>query len=177
MNGSFQNCLKWIFIHFIQVPGHAHSIQTGPGTSLCSCSGLSLPSRHHSLFLLTIPKQDQESLSAPCPYCLCQAGASCWSVGTMQTQDCYTWSWSCKSWIFYGSFTVRWGPNVGVGDVSPNNSKIKQKKQSHFFCWKLWYHSPILGISSLTRRLNDLWKWVFWAYPLRGGALWAAILC
>ena len=110
MKDSFQSCLKWFFIHFIPVPGHAHSIQTGPGTSLCSCSGLSLPSRPHSLFLLTIPKQDQESLSAPCPYCLCQAGASSRSVGTMQTQDCYTWSWSCKSWIFYGSFTVRWGP-------------------------------------------------------------------
>ena len=40
-------------------------LQTGPGTSLCSCSGLSLPSRPHSLFLVTIPKQDQESLSAP----------------------------------------------------------------------------------------------------------------
>ena len=114
MNGSFQRCLKWFVIHFIPVPGHAHSIQTGPGTSLCSCSGLSLPSRPHSLFLLTIPKQDQESLSAPCPYCLCQAGASSRSVGTLQTQDCYTWSWSCKSWIFYGSFTVRWGPTQWI---------------------------------------------------------------
>ena len=90
MNGSYKNCVKLLFIHFIPVPGHANSIQTGLRTSLCSCSGLSLPSRPHSLFLLTIPKQDQESLSAPCPYCLCQAGASSRSVGTLQTQDCYT---------------------------------------------------------------------------------------
>ena len=33
--------------------------------SLCSCSDLSLPSRPHSLLLLTIPEQDQESFSAP----------------------------------------------------------------------------------------------------------------
>ena len=31
------------------------------------------------LFLLTIPKQDQESLSAPSLDCLCKAGASSWS--------------------------------------------------------------------------------------------------
>ena len=55
-----------IFIHFIPVPGHANSIQTRPGTTLCSCSVLSLPSRPHSLFLLTIFKQDQESLSVLC---------------------------------------------------------------------------------------------------------------
>ena len=54
------------FFYFISVPWHAQSIHTGPGASLCSCSGLSLPSRPHSLSLLTIPKQDQESLSAPC---------------------------------------------------------------------------------------------------------------
>ena len=112
MKDNFHSCLKWLVVHFIPNPGHAQLIQTGPGTSLCSCSGLSLPSRPNSLFLLTIPKQDQELLSAPCPYCLCQAGVSSRSVGKMQTQDCFTWSWSCKSWIFYGSFTVRLGPSL-----------------------------------------------------------------
>ena len=102
---------KETFYPFFPVPGHAQSIQTVPGTSFSYCFGLALPSRPHSLFLLTIPKQDQESLSAPCTYCLCLKGASFRSVGTMQTQDCYTWSWSCKSWIFYGSFMVRLGPN------------------------------------------------------------------
>ena len=57
--------LKQLFIHFVSVPGHAHSIKTGPGTSLCSCSGLSLLIRPHFLFLQPIPKQDQESFSAP----------------------------------------------------------------------------------------------------------------
>ena len=92
VNGKWQFS-KWskvTFFYFIPVPGHSHSIQTGPVTFLCFCSGLCLPSRHYSLFLLTIPKQDQESLSAPCPNCLCQAGASSRSVGTLQTQDCYT---------------------------------------------------------------------------------------
>ena len=88
--------------------GQAHSTQTGPGTSRYSYSELSLLSRPDSLFLLTIPKQDLESLSAAWLYCFCQA-ASFLSVGTRQTQDCYTWSWSCKYWFFYGSFTVRWG--------------------------------------------------------------------
>ena len=81
--------LKWHLIHLNPVPGPAQSIQTGQGNSLCSCSGLSLP---NILFLLTILKQDQKSLYAPCPYCLCQAGASSQSAGIMQTQDCYTWS-------------------------------------------------------------------------------------
>ena len=109
---SFQNCQQCLYIHFIPVPGHAESFHTGPRTSLCSCSGLSLTSRPNFRILLTIPKQDQESLSAPCPYCLWQEGASSWSVGPMQRQDCYTWTWSCKSWIFYGSFTVYWGPTL-----------------------------------------------------------------
>ena len=78
LNGGCKNCIKPLIIHFISVPGHGHSIQTGPGTSLFSYSCLSLPSRHHSLFLLTIPKQDQESLSAPYPDCLCKAGAIFW---------------------------------------------------------------------------------------------------
>ena len=47
-------------------------------------------SRPHFLFLLTISKQDQEYLSAPCPNCLCQPQASSRSIGTIQTQDCYT---------------------------------------------------------------------------------------
>ena len=112
MKDNFQSCLKWLLIHFIPNPGHTQSIQTGPGTSLCSCSGLSLPSSPNSLFLLTIQKQDEEFLSAPCPYCICQAGVSSRSVCKMQTQDCFTWSWSCKSWIFYGSFTVRLSPSL-----------------------------------------------------------------
>ena len=90
VNENFKNSFKPLFIHFIPVPGHANLIQTEPGTSPCSCSGLSVPSRPHSLFLLTIPKQDQDSLSAPCTYCLCQAGASSQSVGTTQSQDCFT---------------------------------------------------------------------------------------
>ena len=40
------------FLSFIQVCDTAQSIQTGPGTSLYSGSGLSVPSRPHSLFLL-----------------------------------------------------------------------------------------------------------------------------
>ena len=52
---------------------------------VCLC-----PAGPHSMFLLTIPKQDQEYLSAPCSNCLCQAGASSRSVGTMQTEECYT---------------------------------------------------------------------------------------
>ena len=34
-----------------------------------------------------IPKQEQESLSAPGPDCLCQAGAYSWSGGIVQTQE------------------------------------------------------------------------------------------
>jgi hypothetical protein len=41
---------KVFFLPFIQVPDTAQSIQTGPGTSLCSLSRLSLPSR--GLFLV-----------------------------------------------------------------------------------------------------------------------------
>ena len=121
-----------LFIHFIPVPGHAQSIQTRPGTSLFSCSGWSLPSRPQFLFLLTIPKQDQAYLSAPCPCCLCQAGASSWSVGTMQTQDCYTWSWPCKFWIFYGSFTIRWGPK-SVND----HFRVRQGGREQSVLWGL----------------------------------------
>ena len=62
--------LSDFFIRFILIPGPAQSIQTRPGTSLCSCSGLSLPSRPHLLFLLTIPEQDHESVTAPCTYCI-----------------------------------------------------------------------------------------------------------
>ena len=87
---QFQKLSKWLFIHLIPVPGHAQSIQTGPGTSPCSSSGLYLPSRPHFLFLQPIPKQNQESVSAPCPCCPCQAGASSWSVGTIKTQNCYS---------------------------------------------------------------------------------------
>ena len=60
-------------IHFIPVPGPAQSFKIGPGTSLCSGFGLSLPGMPHFLFQLTIPKQEQESLCDPCPYCVCQA--------------------------------------------------------------------------------------------------------
>ena len=82
---ALQNCLECLFIHFNSVAGHTQSIKTGLASSLCSCFGLSLPSRPQSLFLLTIPKQDQESLSASRPYCLCQAEASSRLVGAMQT--------------------------------------------------------------------------------------------
>ena len=87
---QFLKLSKVTFQSFNSSSWSSHSIQTGTGTSLCSCSGFSLPSRPHSLFLLKIPKQDQQSLFAPCPYCLCQAGASSWSVGKIQTQDYYT---------------------------------------------------------------------------------------
>ena len=60
----------------------------------------------------SIPEQDQKSLSAPGPYCLCQARASSWSGDSVQTQDCYTQSCSCETWIVYGSFTVRRGPST-----------------------------------------------------------------
>ena len=40
------------FLPFTQVTDTAKSIWTGPGTSLCSLSSLSLPRRPHSLFLL-----------------------------------------------------------------------------------------------------------------------------
>ena len=60
--------------------------------------------------VLTIPTQDQESLFSPCSDCLCQSRVSSWSGGSVGTQDCSTQSWSCESWIFYGNFTVCWGP-------------------------------------------------------------------
>ena len=122
VNEGYRKCQKLFVIHFIPVPGPAQSIQTGPGTSLCSCSDWSLSNRPHSLFLLTIPKQDQESLSVPCPDCLCQAGASFRSGGTMKTQNCYTSSWSCESLIFYGS---PWFP-------PPSNRKVKTRNLSYF---------------------------------------------
>ena len=43
---------KVFFLPFFQVPDTAQLIQAGPGTSLCSLSRLSLPSRPHSLFPL-----------------------------------------------------------------------------------------------------------------------------
>ena len=48
----FNKLSKVTFSPFIQVPNTAQSIRTGLGTSLCSLSGLSLPSRPNSLFLL-----------------------------------------------------------------------------------------------------------------------------
>ena len=83
------------------------NLKTGQGTSLWSLTGLSLPSR-------TIPKQDQESLSTPGPDWVCKWGPSSWSCGSVQTKDCYTQSWSYKSWIFFWSFTVLWGSMVVV---------------------------------------------------------------
>ena len=89
--------MRVTFLSFIQVPDTAQSIQTGLGNSFCSLSRLSLPKRPHSLFLLDHSEQDEESLSAPGPDCLCQARASFWSGGSVQTQDCYTQSCSCES--------------------------------------------------------------------------------
>ena len=124
-------CL-WPFIHFIPVPGHAHSIQTGPGTSLCSCSGLSLPSRT-PLPVPAIHSQTRPGISLFSLLILSLPGwASSRSVGTMQTQDCYTESWSCKSWIFYGNFTVRWGP---ILKVFPNDFI----QTCRFFSLNLWH--------------------------------------
>ena len=43
--------------------------------------------------------RNQEYLSAPGSYCLCQAKASSWSGDSVDTQDCYTQSrfrWMCK---------------------------------------------------------------------------------
>ena len=49
---SLKYHLKWLFSHLILVPSTAQSIWTRLlRTSLCSLSGLSLPSRPHSLFL------------------------------------------------------------------------------------------------------------------------------
>ena len=69
-----------------------------------SCSCLPFPNKTRNISLLPlwtvsarqaplpvpvrpIPKQEQESLSAPGTDCLCQAGASSWSGGSVQTQD------------------------------------------------------------------------------------------
>ena len=41
----------------------------------------------HPVPVRPIPKQEQESLSAPGPDCLCQAEVSSWSGGSVQTQD------------------------------------------------------------------------------------------
>ena len=72
----FSNGLKRLLSYFIPVSGPAQLIQTRPGKSF---SGLSLPSRPDSLFLLTSPIQDHGSLSAPSLDCLCKAGANSWS--------------------------------------------------------------------------------------------------
>ena len=73
MNYGLPNCQGWLFFPFIQVFNAAQSIQTGLGTSLCSLSRLSLPSRPHSLFLLDhsctrtgISLCSQPRLSLPC---------------------------------------------------------------------------------------------------------------
>ena len=97
------------FLPFIQVPNSAISIRTGPGTSLCSLSRLSLWRGPHSLFLL----DHSQTWPGISPWAVGQARASSWSGGSVQTQDCYIQSCSCQSWIFYGSFTVRWGPILG----------------------------------------------------------------
>ena len=69
-----------------------------------SCSCLPFPNKTRKISLLPlwtvsaqqaplpvpvrpIPKQERESISAPGPDCLCQAGASYWSGGGVQTQD------------------------------------------------------------------------------------------
>ena len=58
--------------------------------SLLSRWTVSAPQDHLPVHVQTIPTQDQESLSAPGLDCLCQARASSWSGGIMDTRDCYT---------------------------------------------------------------------------------------
>ena len=76
----------------------------------------------------TIPTQDQESLSAPGPDCLCQEMASSWFGGSVEKQDSSTQSWSCESWIFYGNFTVRWGPNIHIATLWKNRPRAVSLK-------------------------------------------------
>ena len=97
--------------------------------------------------VLTIPTQDQESLSAPGSDCLCQSRASSWAGGSVQTQDCYTQSWSCESWIFYGNFTVRWSPTCVRCHMSHVRCQVSVARfffsfflQSGFAsCWRVCY--------------------------------------
>ena len=44
---GLKNHFKWLFCHFMLVPGTAQSIWTRPRTSLCPLTGLSLLSRPH----------------------------------------------------------------------------------------------------------------------------------
>ena len=58
----------------------------------------------------------------------------------------------------------------GGGGESVQIIKTKTKqKQWHIFLGKLCHHSPILGIRSSNKDLNDLWKLVFWDYTCGGG--------
>ena len=47
------NHFKWLFCHFMLVPGTAQWIWTRPRTSLCPLTGLSLLSRPHFLFMFS----------------------------------------------------------------------------------------------------------------------------
>ena len=60
-----------------------------------------------------LPVPPNHSQTRPRLSLCCQATTTSWLVTTMQTQNCYTWSWSCKFWIFYGTFMVRSSPSHG----------------------------------------------------------------
>ena len=87
----FLKLYKVSVTNFIPVPG------PGPETSLCYCYGLSLPSRSNSPFLLTIPKQDKESVFVPSLDWLCKAGATSWSGVPQYIQDYCPKPCSCES--------------------------------------------------------------------------------
>ena len=108
VNYGLKNCQRWLFFHLFKFPIQLNQSEqdwkilsalsidcfcqqgplpvpvtpfgTRPEVSLCSRPRLSLPSKGSSR-----------------------------SSGSVQTQDCYSQSCSCESWIFYGNFTVRWG--------------------------------------------------------------------
>ena len=82
---------------------------------------------------LPSPTKVQEFLSAPSLDCLCQAAASSWSGGTIQTQDYYSWSYSWKSWIFYGCAT-------SVGDLLLRGTKRSNLRPA------IWGHGLLLQI-------------------------------
>ena len=100
------------FPPFVQVRDTAQSIRTGPGSSLCSLSGLSLPSRHNSLFLLEPFPNKTRNLSLLLVQTVpAKQGPLPGQVAVCRHKPvCYNQSCSCESWICYGSVMVLWGP-------------------------------------------------------------------